>query len=209
MASKSFIKRIEKHIFDGAPAINDFVCATLWELGEATSQSFFSPMYSFSKPTRMLFGLDDNYEQKEINKNTIRKNLERLVKQGMVRKKNDAFFLSEEAKKLFEHIGLRRKAMSKKWDGKYRLIIFDIPEKKKDGRVWLRGELYLLGYVQLQKSVFIGKYPLIEDVIREVQKRRIDGFVNYLIVDKVHDCSKIEYWEKKNTISKKEKCDKC
>ena len=197
MASKTFLKRMKKHILKSAPVANDFICATLWELGEATSASFFSPKYSFTKPTRALFGLDAEFERKKINKNTIVKNLERLVAQGMVVRKDKKFILSEEGRRLIEYMGLRRNVLGKKWDGKYRLVIFDIPEKQRVDREWLREELYLLEYTQLQKSVFISKYPLVEDIIHNIRKRKLDGFVNYLLVDEIFDYSKIGQLDKK------------
>ncbi|KKS96406.1 MAG: Transcriptional regulator, PaaX family [Candidatus Giovannonibacteria bacterium GW2011_GWA1_43_15] len=43
----------------------------------------------------------------------------------------------------------------KKWDGKWRLVIFDIPEKMKKAREALRDKLRKLGFYQLQKSVFV------------------------------------------------------
>jgi DNA-binding transcriptional regulator PaaX len=192
MASKTFLKQTQKHILKSVPAVNDYICATLWELGEATSQSFFSPKYSFTKPTRMLFGFEVGFKNKKISKNTIRKNLERLIAQGIVKKKGSVFSLSKGGIKLFNSIGLRKKILAKKWDGKYRLVIFDIPEKNRADRNWLRGELHLLQYAQLQKSVFISKFSLTEDIIIEIQKRKMSKFVNYLLVDKIFDYSEIK-----------------
>ena len=45
----------------------------------------------------------------------------------------------------------------KKWDGKWRIIIFDITQLKKTHRDSLRGKLKNLGFYQLQKSAWI--YP--------------------------------------------------
>lgn len=45
----------------------------------------------------------------------------------------------------------------KTWDRKWRLIIFDIPDKKKKSREFVRKELKRLGFFKLQESVFI--YP--------------------------------------------------
>ena len=39
----------------------------------------------------------------------------------------------------------------KKWDGKWRIVVFDIPEKKKAAREALRKKLKDLGFVELQK----------------------------------------------------------
>ncbi len=43
----------------------------------------------------------------------------------------------------------------KKWDGKYRLVIFDIAQIKKVYREAFRGKLKELGFFPLQKSVWI------------------------------------------------------
>lgn len=46
---------------------------------------------------------------------------------------------------------------SKRWDGKWRIVVFDIPEKIRAARDALRIKLCKLGFYELQKSVFI--YP--------------------------------------------------
>lgn len=43
----------------------------------------------------------------------------------------------------------------KRWDGKWRLLMFDIPEKTKISREALRGKLKELGFLLFQKSVWI------------------------------------------------------
>lgn len=45
-----------------------------------------------------------------------------------------------------------------KWDGKWRIVIFDIPEFNKQLRDTLRLKLRQLGLIELQKSVFIHPY---------------------------------------------------
>ncbi len=46
----------------------------------------------------------------------------------------------------------------KKWDGKWRVVISDIPEKIKKIRELMRNHLKRLGFIELQKSVFIIPY---------------------------------------------------
>jgi len=50
------------------------------------------------------------------------------------------------------------KIKKEKWDGKWRIVIFDIPEKLRKGRDALREKLKNLGFYELQKSVFIFPY---------------------------------------------------
>jgi len=46
----------------------------------------------------------------------------------------------------------------KKWDGKWRVLIFDIQDKHKIKREALRGKLKELGFFKLQKSVWVCPY---------------------------------------------------
>jgi len=52
----------------------------------------------------------------------------------------------------------------KKWDGRWRILIFDIPDKYKIKREALRGKLKELGLFQLQKSVWICPYNFQNEV---------------------------------------------
>jgi RNA-binding protein YhbY len=193
MASREFVKRITHSILNKSPQVSSYICAMLWELGEATSQSFFSPKYSFTKPTRDLFGLGDTKFRNRHNKNkeSIRQSLRRLNRQGIVKKRGANFMLTKQGREMIEKIISRERILKKKWDKKYRLVIFDIPEKKRGARNWLRSELYMIEYSQLQMSVFIGKHPLPEDIIKDIEHHGIGKYVNYLLVKNVYDKKRI------------------
>lgn len=47
----------------------------------------------------------------------------------------------------------------KKWDGIWRIVIFDIPNKRNAGREALRNKIKELDFYQLQKSVWVFPYP--------------------------------------------------
>jgi hypothetical protein len=51
-----------------------------------------------------------------------------------------------------------------RWDGKWRLVMFDIPHTKKSAREALRQKLKELGFYQLQKSVFIFPYECANEI---------------------------------------------
>ena len=52
----------------------------------------------------------------------------------------------------------------KKWDKIWRVVTFDIPEKKKASRNALRAKLKELGFSQLHKSVFVYPYPCLDEI---------------------------------------------
>ena len=74
------------------------------------------------------------------------------------------------------------KSYTKKPSADWNLVIFDIPEKQRAKRVWLRKQLRLLGFKMLQKSVWIGKYGLSDDFIFDL--RRL-GILQYLHILKI------------------------
>jgi len=59
-----------------------------------------------------------------------------------------------------------------KWDGLWRVVIFDIPENKRMARDMLRKKLRQLGFYKLQKSVFVHPFPCRDEIcfIKEVLK---------------------------------------
>ena len=52
----------------------------------------------------------------------------------------------------------------RKWDKKWRVLMFDIKDKQKIKREALRGKLKELGFFQLQKSVWICPYDFTKEV---------------------------------------------
>lgn len=70
-----------------------------------------------------------------------------------------------------------------KWDGKWRMVIFDIPEKKKKAREALREKLKELGFKELQKSVFIYPFECENEIDFIVEVFEIRPYVRYMVVD--------------------------
>ncbi|MCK6462512.1 MAG: hypothetical protein L6Q29_01690 [Candidatus Pacebacteria bacterium] len=52
----------------------------------------------------------------------------------------------------------------KRWDGEWRIVIFDILEKFKKAREALRRKLRELGFLELQKSVFVLPYECEDEI---------------------------------------------
>ena len=75
----------------------------------------------------------------------------------------------------------------KKWDGKWRVIIFDIPKKYNRIRDLFRMRLKQLGLDQLQESVYVSPYPCFNEVefLRELYG--VSFTVQYLLVEKLED----------------------
>lgn len=182
--------KIAKSIVKNSVKTSGFICLALYEFGAITFEAFFPPNYSFTKPWRRLFSM---YNYEKPNRRNVGENLKRLIEYGLVEKEGNFLKLTEYGKLIIKPAMQKRQIIRRKWDGKYRLVIFDIPEIRKKARAWLREELYLLNYTPLQKSVFIGKYPLTPDIVEKIKKLNLRNFVNYLLVDRVFDEKKLKF----------------
>lgn len=75
----------------------------------------------------------------------------------------------------------------KKWDRRWRLVIFDIPEKYKRVRDLFRMRLKQLGLYCLQESVYVSPFPCFKEIEFLRQLYAIVITVRYLLVEKIED----------------------
>ena len=116
---------------------------------------------------------------KGIKKNTLSVSLHRLKQKGLIEKTKIGYVLTPAGNKLLVY------RSSYKWDGKYRIVIFDIPEFLRRERDQLRSQLKILRYKFLQKSVFIGKRPLPVELIEEITNKKLYSYVRILTVSEI------------------------
>ncbi len=107
---------------------------------------------------------DENYVSwKKFNQSSARKYINRLEKRKLIKRRmkggRSEMILTKKGRRelLSYDINKIKLKNDKQWDGKWRVVIFDIPEEKKSARDALRLKFKNLGMLQLQKSVFV--YP--------------------------------------------------
>lgn len=130
------------------------------------------------KYTRFTYFKDENNPSwaefnrysKYYNLASLKRTLKRLERQKMVVVRQD---LKEQSVELTDHGKKRvlKYAIDEfdirkpdKWDGKWRLIIYDVADKKKGSRDILRSTLKTLGFLQLQKSVYLFPHPCGQEI---------------------------------------------
>ena len=74
--------------------------------------------------------------------------------------------------------------ISQKWDGKWRMIVFDIPEESKEQRNLLRELLKRNNFYGMQASVYISPHPLNREAIKYLQYSKL---INYIRIIKVEE----------------------
>ena len=73
----------------------------------------------------------------------------------------------------------------KKWDGKWRIIIFDIPEKMKEARNAFRFHLKKLGFYSFQKSAFILPYHCEEEIEFLIEFYNLKQYVRQIVAEHI------------------------
>jgi DNA-binding transcriptional regulator PaaX len=116
----------------------------------------------------------------------------RLAHKGLVRfvKKNGRNYmeLTDAGKRAIEmeqEVKALRARSRKRWDGRWRMVVFDIPEKHRGTRLRLRTMLRSLGFMQLQASVWVYPHDCEEVVALIKTELRAGSNVLYAIVEKI------------------------
>lgn len=141
------------------------------EFGTAILDAFFPAKYPETRLTRRLLGLDT------LSRERFRVARYRLIRQGLVAKRTNTYALTPAGKKV---IGTLQRMLSGRppaWDGQWRIVVFDIPEVRKQYREALRRELAAADYQRLQDSVWIGKHPLPDDVATFIEECNLGACV--------------------------------
>ncbi len=127
-------------------------------------------------------GLWPHQRQKE----TILSSRKRLVAKGMLVYKKGMLEITESGRRylmretLFDNLRHRKKI---KWDGKWRILIFDIPQYRKRDREHIRNTLISIGFMRLQHSVWIYPYDC-EDLMTLLKADlKIGKHVLYMVVE--------------------------
>lgn len=139
---------------------------TLLGAGVVLSLSLISPAaLMIAKPF-----LDEKYrhdrdEWKRFNPRYLRKTIARLRKEKLVtieeRDGGEIVTLGAYGKQRILKYSLDNLTIEKpkSWDGRWRLVIYDVPKQKKHLRDLFRETLKNLGFYQLQESVWLFPYP--------------------------------------------------
>ncbi len=130
-------------------------------------------------------GLLPNKRQEEIVKSSASK----LVKKGLLKYNGKFYELTLEGQHRLRQWELRDYQLprSGKWDKKWRVIIFDIPERKKKVREQIRRLFARAGLYRLQDSVWVFPYDC-EDIMGLLKTEfGVGKDILYMIVDEIEN----------------------
>lgn len=145
--------------------------------------------FSYSSSRQFRVFCDLGKEWKRIEEGVLREKIRELYRSRLIRVKerDDGSFtyvLTDKGKEKTLTYHFQKMQIQKcAWDGKWRLVLFDIPEKLKNGRNALREKLKRLGFYELQKSVWIFPYACKDEIDFLIEFFGLRRFVRFCTVD--------------------------
>ncbi|MCL5436043.1 MAG: CRISPR-associated endonuclease Cas2 [Patescibacteria group bacterium] len=125
-----------------------------------------------------------------IERRRYYRSVKQLKKRGFleITKKQNKQFLKLTRKGQLSALFARAKIKkSQTWDGKWRLVMFDIPEAHRKSRRQLRLLLKKQGFVNLQESVFISPFPINRAAIEYLHTTGLVHYIRILRVDEMDE----------------------
>ena len=148
----------------------------------------------------MIYKIIEEVKNRTVSRRKIKRTLKRLEKRRLLSVEshgNEAMVkildrgrievLRYSLRELLDH-----KKKNKKWDGKWFLVIFDVPEKERKKRDYIRKFLSMIGFFQYQKSVYVYPYECQKEIT--LVKRIVEGgeYMQYIIAQEIEDEEKIK-----------------
>lgn len=123
----------------------------------------------------------------------INQNIKRLIDRGLLQISEDKNYkyleVTPKGKRFLLKLKIEGLVQDKpeKWDKKYRIVIFDIPEGSRKIRDELRKTIQGFGFICLQKSVWLYPYPCQNIIELLKQYLGVHGEAIYMTVDSIEN----------------------
>lgn len=164
----------------------------LWSVFNSI-QGIDKTFYSFPRTLKDalcpdLFRLRKEYERKRA-KRSFSQFISYLVRQGYIKHVSagdtPGVLITRKGAQRVLKIQWRLKEKKRRSDGKWLMVIFDIPEKKKPLREVFRGVLLLLGYQKLQQSVWVCPYDMHKETEEVIKEYSLNDYVKSFVIEEI------------------------
>ncbi|MEK7658199.1 MAG: hypothetical protein AAB366_03390 [Patescibacteria group bacterium] len=139
--------------------------------------------------------LMSDFIQRYEKKKYLNQSLKRLIGRGFIKKQEGKLTLTEKGKRFFRSYFPILPSVVK-WDGKWRIVSFDVPGGYSVKRDQLRGLLKEFDFYQLQKSVWICPNFVAEEFWKIILKEELNKYCKMMVVDIMEGDSEIKKYFK-------------
>lgn len=135
-------------------------------------------------------------DQRSFNRSIARLSQEKLLEEKEFANGSFKLILTKEGRRQAKILDLLGSSISfkkpKRWDKKWRIVIFDIPEKDRIFRDILREHLRNLRFYKLQHSVFVSPHPFEKPVLELVDIYSAKKYVRVITAISIDNESRIK-----------------
>lgn len=129
-----------------------------------------------------LFFKNLHENRKKTLRYQVARSLKDLEKKGLIRViiKSGEPYIKKSPPKAIDHIDSLSLIRASHWDGVWRIVIFDIPERHGKARRALSFCIAKAGAVRLQDSVFVYPFPWKHEIEQVAEFFKVNPYVRYI-----------------------------
>ena len=140
-----------------------------------------------SRSTLTVLRTIDALSYDKSNKSAIARARRQMIASGLLRERDGILFITKKGRALLQSMEAAEALASSKerWDGRWRILIFDIPEERKVLRDKIRRTLQGIGFVRLQDSIWIYPYSCEDYAALLKAELKVGKELLYIIADEI------------------------
>lgn len=189
MKGKILSKALEL-LCDGAMSQVDFFAAVL---ASGYGASMGKIDYEYEKRRRATSSKESQQKELKERKRRLAVFVSKMKHDGLIRESDKKFAISSKGKEKLDKLktSLPGRYYENKISQHSIIISFDIPEKLRRKRNWLREVIKNLGFTMVHQSVWVGKVKIPKDFILDLENLKILEYVEIFEISKTGSLEKI------------------
>jgi len=145
--------------------------------------------YTPQRQWKILKGISRKW--RKINEEKLKKDISQLYQTKLIKREENpdgsiTITLTDKGKLKALNYNLDNIKIEKgSWDKKWRMVVFDVPERKRRGRDALRDKIKKIGFYELQKSVWVCPYECKDQIDFIIEFFDLRKYVRFAIVESI------------------------
>lgn len=155
--------------------------AKTWGEGRRNVRELIEFFEDFEKISNVVV---DAFIERHKRKKCLRQTLKRFKERGLIAKSEGFYKITKKGVIFFlRYRKLNKQDDTRKWDGKWRLISFDVPTKNNKERNILRRALQENNFYQLHQSAWIAPHEMTKEFWRFVVLNGLNKYCKIMLIE--------------------------
>ena len=174
------------------PVTDQFLWDIVYKFLETADNAVDFLLSNKYKKINILMGNENPIIKKyrrDKNKQQFRQLIYHLKRNNYIKVKNlenkKAIILTKKGLSKVLKASFKIEEQEKRKDGKWIMVMFDVPQKNNKSRDLLRSVLYNLGYKLLQQSVWVCPYDVSKKTEKLLQLHSLDEYVKIFLIEAI------------------------